>query len=125
MSQAGIYQETGSTSSSGQTVGAGTADILTIPMGATAKTTTFFVKLASFESTTPAGGGYSLTGAIRTDGAAATLIGVPDKSVHEEAALVGTDANLIVVGNNAVVQVTGVGGLTINWSAEANAITAS
>ena len=100
------------------TVGAVTGDVITFAMGATPRTCVFDVRVAAFESTTPAGAGYNLFGTVRTDGAAATLVGTPDKVVNEEAALVGANADLIVSGNNAIVRVTGVAALTVNWVAQ-------
>ncbi len=99
----------------GQTVGAVNDDVYTFAAGGTAGTYTFFALISGFESTTPAGVGYSITGTVRTTGAATTLIGTPDKVVNEEAALVLCDANLVVNANNAIFRVTGAAGVTINW----------
>lgn len=107
----------GGATGTGQTIGAVTADVITFPLGVTAGTYSIEVQVAGFESGTPAGVGVTLTAAVRTDGASATLIGTPDKIVLEEAALTGATADVIVSGNNAIVQVTGVALLTINWVA--------
>lgn len=103
----------------GTTVNAVTADIITFPLGSSAGTYTWEARIAGFESTTPAGTGYQIFGVMRTDGASGTLIGVPDKVLNEEAALAGSDANLIVSGNNAIWRVTGKAGLTIHWAVTA------
>lgn len=100
---------------SGQTVGAVTADLMTIPMGAVAGTMVVEVKVIGFESTTPAGCGYNIIAAFRTTGAAASLIGVTDKYVAEEAALIGCDVDVLASANNIVVRATGTAGLTVNW----------
>jgi len=42
--------------------------------------------------------------------------------VFEEVALAGCLVAVVVVGNDAIVRVTGVGGLTIDWSAELDSI---
>lgn len=101
----------------GQTVGAVTVDLITLSLGATPTTKMTEVKIAAFESTTPAGCGYNLMGAARTTGAAASLIGTPDKYVAEGAALVGADVAYVVAANTLIVRATGVAGLTINWKA--------
>lgn len=99
----------------GQTIGAVTADLVTINLGATPTTYIIEAKVAGFEATTPTGAGYNLICLARTTGAAATIIGTQDKYVAEEAAAIGCDGNFIAVGNTIVVRVTGVAGLTINW----------
>lgn len=102
---------------SGQTIGAVTANLITFPMGAVAGMRILEAKVEGFEATGPGGVAYNLVGGARTTGAAATLVGVVDKVVLEDAALVTADANLVQSGNNIIVQVTGVAGLTINYKA--------
>jgi hypothetical protein len=104
----------------GQTIGAVTADLITIALGATPTTYIVEAKVAGFEATNPAGVGYNLIASVRTTGIAATIIGAQDKIVQEEAALTGCDANMVAVGNTLVVRVTGNAGLTVNWSSTAN-----
>lgn len=101
----------------GQTIGAVTADLITIPLGATPTTYTIEAKVAGFEATTPAGNGYNLICVARTTGIASSVVGVEDKYVAEDAALAGCDANFVASGNDIIVRVTGVAGLTINWAA--------
>ncbi len=101
----------------GSTNQATTTDIITFSAGATPGTYTFECRVSAFESTTPAGAGYSLFGTVRTTGAAAVLIGTPDKIVNEEATLTAANADIVVSGNNIIVRVTGVLGLIINWNA--------
>lgn len=110
---------------SGTTVGATTADIITFALGASAKTYKFRFELVSFESATPLGAGYQINGTVRTTGAAATVVSVPDGDDDEEGALAAADWNVIASGNSAVLRVTGVAGLTINWVAQGYYITAS
>lgn len=100
-----------------QTVGATTEDAITLSMGSTPTTSSVKVVVSCFEETTPAGGGYTLFGVFTTDGSAATEIGTEDTGFQESAALADCDAEVHAVGNDIVVQVTGVAGLTINWSA--------
>lgn len=118
-------QLTNRTPGTGQTVGNVTDDVITFAMGGSARTCSFFVYVAAFESTTPAGASYKIFGGVRTTGAAATLCGVPDIITNEEAALTAASVSLIVSGNNAIVRVTGVLGLTINWTAQLTYIEAA
>lgn len=100
-----------------QTIGAVTADVLTVPLGATPGTYQFEARVKAFESTTPAGAGYNIYGTFTTDGISATLVG--DQPVfNEDPALAAGDAYFIASGNNAILQVLGVVGLTIDWSGE-------
>jgi hypothetical protein len=101
----------------GTTVGAVTADLITIPLGLVAGTYQFEARVKGFESSTPAGCGYNVYATLITDGATATLVG--NQSVfNESVALEDADAYFIASGNNAVLQVLGQALLTINWSAE-------
>lgn len=108
-----------SVSGTGQTIGAVTADVITFPLGAVPGTYTFDINVAAFEATTPVGAGYGIVAAVRTTGAAAVL--VPNQAIDEleEAALIAADAVVTVAGNNMIVRVTGVAGLTIGWKATA------
>ena len=108
---------TGTLSGSTTTVGAVTGDVLTIPLGATPSNYSFLINVSAFESSTPAGAQYFIVASARTDGATASLVGLPDPTINEDAALVLADCDLIVSGNNAIVRATGVLLLTINWSA--------
>ena len=108
-----------SISGTGQTIGAVTADIITFPRGAVPGVYTFDVNVAGFNAATPAGAGYGLVAATRTTGAAAVLI--PDQAIDEleEPVMIPATAEVVVAGNNAIVRVTGVAGLTIDWKATA------
>ncbi len=107
----------GYTLGTGQTIGAVTADLITIPLGAVPTSYIFESKIAGFESTTPAASGYNLICAARTTGAAATIVGIQDQMVFEDVALNASDVSFIASGNNIIVRATGVAGLTINWKA--------
>lgn len=98
-----------------QTIGAVTADPITVSMGTTPGTRIFEAKVEAFEATGPSSSGYNLMCVARTTGAAATIIGVQDKYAAEEAALGGGDAYFVAVGNDIIVRVLGVAALTINW----------
>lgn len=99
------------------TVGAVTADLITIPLGITPGTFQFEARVKAFEAGTPAGAGYNLYATFRTDGATATLIG-QQPVFNEDAALTAADAYFVASGNNAILQVLGVALLTIDWAAE-------
>ena len=98
------------------TVGNVTSNILTIPLGAVPGTFSFEFRLAAFESTTPAGASYLLFCGVRTDGVNAVLLGNPIRSAIKEAALDLSQVSVGVAGNNFLLRVTGVAGLTIHWS---------
>lgn len=102
------------------TVGAVTGDLVTFAMsaanlGATPGTMVIDAQICAFEAVTPSGAGYAIFGTVRTTGAAATLVGTPDKITNQEAALSTSDANIVVSANNVIIRVTGVAGLTIHW----------
>jgi len=85
--------------------------------GATNGVYTFSILACAFDSTNTQANGYQIVGTVRTDGSTtATLVGTPDKIVNEETT--SADFNLVVSGNNAIVQATGVAATTINWNAQ-------
>lgn len=100
------------------TSGAVTSNIITFPLGVTPGTYTFDCDVVAFESTNPAGAGYNIWGTIRTTGAAAIIVGIPDKIVNEDAALILSDVSLTVSGNSMILQVSGIAGLNINWESD-------
>lgn len=112
----------------GQTVGAVTTNIVCISLGSTAGTYSFRINVSGFVSAgTDAndGIGYFFAGVARTDGATGTIIGTPDKFGFEDASLLAADVNISISGNNIIVEVTGVAGDTIDWSALTNGTFAS
>ncbi len=109
----------------GTTVGATTADIITFALGATPSTYKFRFELVAFDSATPLGAGYQINATLRTTGAAGTVIEIPDGDGDEEGILSTDDWEVLASGNNAVLRVTGVVGLTINWKAQGYYISVS
>jgi hypothetical protein len=98
------------------TTGDETKTLVSFDMGVNPNTFFFTFKIASFEATTPAGAGYNYFSAARTDGIAATVIeGGPVTGTIEDDELKPCDINVLAVGNNVQVRVTGVVGLTISW----------
>lgn len=114
----GFVEIKGANVGTGQTINATTDDVITIPLGGVAGTFQIEARCKGFESTTPAGCGYNIYATFTTTGGAATLVGNQDV-YNEDVALASADAYFIASGNNAVLQVIGVAGLTIDWSAEA------
>lgn len=114
--------QTGQTSNTGQTIGAVTTDIITLPLGATPGTYSIIANVSAFEATTPSGAQYFIVGAVRTDGATATLIGIPDPTINEDIVLIPADCTMVVSGNNLIVRATGVVLLTIDWKASINSL---
>lgn len=110
-----VIQLTNRLQGQGSTVGAVTADIITFALGATPGTFKFHFEISGFNALTPAGLGYSIEASVRTTGVAATVVSIPDGDEDEEAALSLADWAVIASGNNAILRVTGVAGLTINW----------
>jgi hypothetical protein len=100
----------------GQTIGATTINLSTIPLGA-AGTYFFECRVVAYEASTPLGGGYSTFTTFRTDGVTAVVIGDTDAIEHVEGALDDTVVEMVGSGNSALLQVTGVAGLTIDWGA--------
>ena len=102
----------------GTTIGAVTTDLITFAMGATPGVYTFQGRASGFESVTPAGVSARLISGVRTTGAAATEIQTEKDFTNSEAALITAAVDLIISGNNMIIRVTGVVGLTINWVAD-------
>lgn len=98
----------------GQTIGAVTADIIIVACGATPGTYEFDARVSAFEAGTPSGAGFKVSGAVRTTGAAAVLVG-SITSGNAEAAIAACTAAIVVSGNNAILRVTGVALTTIDW----------
>jgi hypothetical protein len=112
----------------GQTVGAVTTNITCISIGTTPGTFSFRINVSGYVTVGADAGdgiGYFFAGVVRTDGATATLIGVPDKFGFEDVSLLGADVSISVSVNNLIIQVTGIAGNTIEWSALTNGTFAS
>jgi len=109
-------QLTNRTTSTVTTADATLTTIITFPLGATPATFYFNGNVQAFNSSTPAGASYGYSGAVRTDGASATLISAAYHDEFEEPALATADIFLAVSGNNALLQVQGVAATSINWN---------
>ena len=107
----------GSFVGSGQTIGAVTADLITVNLGATPSTYSFDAVVSGFELAGLNGCSYKIFASAKTNGAGSAPIGVPNQIVMEDAALVAADATFTGAANTAILRVTGVAGLTIDWDA--------
>jgi len=105
------------------TIDAITADPVVMNLGALPATYCFNIIVTAFSNTNslgapspPVGAGYGIVAAVRTTGVVSTLI--PNQAIDEmeEAALIPCDASVVVVGNSAIIRVTGVLGLTVQWN---------
>lgn len=99
------------------TLGAGTLDLVTFPLGAVPGGYEIEFKIVGYAPlATGSIGGY-LRGTITTDGATAGVVEIPDKIIDVDPSIALADFDLVVSGNSAIVQVTGVAGQGINWLA--------
>ncbi len=92
-------------------------NIITFPAGATPGNYIIDGTVNAYDITDTAGAAYFFTAGIRTTGAATVLIGSQFSTEFEEAAMVPSDIDVVVSGNNIIVQVVGIVGKTIDWDA--------
>lgn len=102
------------------TVNAAVSNITCLDLGATPGTYTFETRVAAYatEIATPTNhlsASYVISGGVRTTGAAATIVGTPDKMTFEEGALSAGNCQVSVSGNNLIIVCTGTLGYNINW----------
>jgi len=96
------------------TIDATPTTIASLNLGATPAVFVFDIQISSFNATDINGDGYFISGSARTDGVSATLCGTPDKIINEEVSD-SADANMVISGNNVIVQATGIAGKTHRW----------
>ncbi len=101
---------------SANTVGAVTAPLATMNLGAVAGNYAFQVYVSGFMASAPAGTAYSILACIRTDGATATLVATSDETFVEDAALATSDIQVAVSGNSIVINAIGIAATTIRWN---------
>jgi len=101
--------------STGTTVGATTATVITFSLGATPASYMFEFNITGFDTVTPTATGYWFIATARTTGAAATVVGT-NEDFLEDAALATSDVDMIAVGNTVTLVVTGVAGVTLHWN---------
>ncbi len=103
------------------TVGAVSANLITVPLGGVPATWVFSARVAGVSTAgigSPLGAAYTLVGGVRTDGTTATLL--PNQAIDEfkDANLLAAFVQLTVSGGSAILGVTGEAGYTIDWSGE-------
>ncbi len=101
----------------GTTVGNTTTDLVTFSLGATPASYKFQFEVDGFDSVTPASVGYAIDASLRTDGVVSTIVGDPDADEDEDIVLQdGADWAIVASGNNVILRVTGVAGLSLSWA---------
>lgn len=116
-----IIKLSNSGSTTTQTIGAVTSDVVVINLGATPSIGVFVSRVVGYDDGgANLGCGYVLTGSVKTDGAAASIVGAQDKLIFEDALFSAADANISVSGNSVQITVLGVATYTINWTIETN-----
>ena len=98
------------------TIDDSTADAITFTLPADNAVYIFEYKVAAKNVTDGTGAAFSLFAAVRSDGATATKIGVTDKIKNAEGAMVDANADVAVLGNDVILQVTGLAGKNITWT---------
>lgn len=114
-----ISQDIATLSGTVQTIGAVTGDTITFDLGAVPGTYKFTILTAAFEPTGPESAGYFTKTTFRTNGAAAFLTGTVDTDSEEDIPLLGASMTAVASGNNIIIRVTGVAGLTVSWKSVA------
>jgi hypothetical protein len=99
------------------TTNATPTNISTFALGVVPGVYTFDVNVAGYDVTDSLGLGYSIFGTVRTDGATATICGIPDKIANPETGAGAADCNIVVSGNSVSIQATGIAAKTIRWNA--------
>ncbi len=101
-----------------QTINAGTATFnVNIPIPTSNSSASIRANMAGYAKTAGTAIGGELIGAVRNVGGVLTVIGTPDLTRNNDVSLSAWNCTLTVSGTNALVQVTGVAGVTINWTA--------
>ncbi len=103
------------TCGTGQTVNTGTADLVTLALGASAATYTLSANVAG-KAATQSGIGGTLFGVVRTDGVTATIVSVNSPVVESDLVLSGASFTYVVSGGNVILRATGSLGTVINWN---------
>ncbi len=105
-----------STTDTGQTVNAQTINLSTINCSVIG---TYFIetRLAAWSIAGVNGAGGSLYTTVISDGVTVTVIDDTDSIAHVSVPIAAIDYNVVGSGTNAILQVTGAAGFTINWGA--------
>lgn len=108
----------GFTAGTGTTVGATTADLITVSP-TDLKAFSIQCLVAGYDSANNEMLGGELLGCGRKN-TTVTIVGTPDKTDEADAALATGSYDLVASGGNFIVRVTGVAGRTIDWGARLN-----
>lgn len=99
----------------GQTINTGTADLVTLPLGASAATYTLTANVAG-KAATQSGIGGTLFGVVRTNGVTATIIDTIDTVTNSDLVLAGASFTFVASGGSVILRATGSLGTVINWN---------
>ncbi len=91
--------------------------IITFSLGATPGTYYVYGNVQAFDANTPAGGGFSFSGAYRTNGTTGVELGKEFHDDFKSVTFLNADINLDITGNNVIVSVIGLNLVPINWNA--------
>ena len=105
-----------SVTDTGQTVGLQTITLSTIDCS-TVGTYFLTTQLSAFESSGPAGAGGQLYTSVISSGGVVAVLDDTDSIAHRSASLIDINYEIVASGTDALLQVTGVAGLTIDWGA--------
>lgn len=104
-----------SISGTGTTIDVATSDLITYALRNVAAVYQFQA-LVSGISATGSAFGTELIGVIKTNGAAATIVGTVDQTVNKDLAISGASVAALASGNDLVIRATGSLGAVINWN---------
>lgn len=114
------HQLTNRVRGTGSAAGAVNVDLITFNLGSSLAVYRFEIHISGICTLGFAlgeGVGYTIGGSIKTNGASATVIDVPDIDADEDILLEGAEMSFIASGNNMVVRATGTAGQTISYNA--------
>lgn len=101
-----------------------TVTITSIPLSSSTQVYSFDIRVAAYRTSGGAGAGFNIWGTVRTNGTTASLVGTPDKVVNLDPLLSSANSNLSVSGNNAIITVTGVSAIPMQWGSFSVYVTA-
>lgn len=88
------------------------------PLGSNPGTYVVDGRITGYNVTDNSGVSYFFSAGARTTGAVAILLGTSSGASYEEATSAAASFSVTVLGNNLLINSTGIAGKTINWSAE-------
>jgi len=91
--------------------------LLSVPLGSTPGVYIVQGDITAYNTTDLEGASYTYVGAATTNGVTAVEIAIENKDLFEQISMVASDFTIAVSGNSAFIEVVGLVGKTINWSA--------